>query len=404
MAELTETAIRAAIKAAEKPQKVFDAKGLYLLVAPPNSPGWRLKFYLPPRKERLMSLGTYPEVSLKRAREKRDEARKLIADGVDPAATRQAKKLAQVETFEGIAAEWLELQRKKFTAKTMLKAEWTFRDLLNPYIGSRPIKAITSPEILAVLRRLESRGKHETAHRTKQRAGQVFRYAIATGRAERDPTQDLRGALAPVVTSNHPAITDPKKVGELLRAIDAYDGQPTTEAALRLAPLVFVRPGELRAAEWSELDLDAAEWRIPASRMKMKEQHIVPLSRQAVEILQSLQSVTGPDGLVFPSLTNRNRPLSENSITAALRRMGYSGDEHTWHGFRTTASTLLNEQGWNPDLIELQLAHAERNAVRDAYNRAQRLPERRKMMQAWADYLDKLKAGKTIAIARKVPK
>lgn len=239
-----------------------------------------------------MSLGTYPEVSLKRAREKRDEARKLIADGVDPAATREAKKLAQVETFEGIAAEWLELQRKKFTAKTMLKAEWTFRDLLNPYIGSRPIKAITSPEILAVLRRLESRGKHETTHRTKQRASQVFRYAIATGRAERDPTQDLRGALAPVVTSNHPAITDPKKVGELLRAIDAYDGQPTTEAALRLAPLVFVRPGELRAAEWSELDLDAAEWRIPASRMKMKEQHIVPLSRPIASIRDRARMVS----------------------------------------------------------------------------------------------------------------
>lgn len=393
MGDLTETAIRAAIKTAEKPQKLFDGQGLYLLVAPPNSPGWRLKFYFPARKERLMSLGTYPQVSLKSAREKRDEERRQIADGIDPAVTRKAKRLAQAETFEGIAAEWLELQRKSFSAKTMEKAEWTFRDLLNPYIGSRPIKDITSPEILAVVRRLESRGRHETAHRTTQRAGQVFRYAIATGRAERDPTQDLRGALAPVVVTNHPAITDPKKVGELLRAIDSYDGQPTTEAALRLAPLLFVRPGELRAAEWSEFDLDGAEWRIPAPRMKMKEMHIVPLARQAIEIFRALEPVTGPDGLVFPSLTNRNRPLSENSITAALRRMGYSGEQMTWHGFRTVASTLLNEQGWNPDLIELQLAHAERNAVRDAYNRAQRLPERRKMMQAYADYLDGLKAG-----------
>jgi integrase len=407
VSELTETALRAGIKNAEKSrktQKIFDGKGLYLLVSPPSSPGWRLKFYFPPTKERLISLGTYPEVSLKRAREKRDQARRQIAEGIDPAAERKAQKLSQADTFAAIAAEWLDLQRKKFSPKTLEKAEWTFRDLLNPYIGSRPIKSITSPELLAVLRRLEGRGKHETAHRTKQRAGQVFRYAIATGRAERDPTQDLRGALAPIVVTNHAAISEPKKVGELLRAIDAYAGQPTTEAALKLAPLLFVRPGELRAAEWSEFDLDGSnpEWRIPAKRMKMGEQHLVPLSRQAVTILRGLEPVTGPDGLVFPSLTDRNRPLSENSLTTALRRMGYSGDQMTWHGFRTIASTLLNEQGWHPDLIELQLAHAERNEVRGAYNKAQRLTERRKMMQSWADYLDGLKAvdGKVVAIRR----
>jgi integrase len=404
MSELTETGLKDGIRKAlraGKPQKVFDAKGLYLLVSPPSSPGWRLKFYFPANKERLMSLGTYPEITLKRARQKRDEARSLIAEGVDPSVVKKAQKVSQANTFGAIADEWLELQRKKFSPKTMEKAEWTFRDLLKPFLGSRPITAITSPEVLAVLRRLESRGKHETAHRTKQRASQVFRYAVATGRAERDPTQDLRGALAPVVVTNHAAITDPKQVGELLRAIDAYSGQPTTEAALKLAPLLFVRPGELRAAEWSEFDLTAAEWRIPAPRMKMRELHIVPLSRQAVAILEKLEPVTGPDGLVFPSLTDRNRPISENSLTTALRRMGYSGDQMTWHGFRTIASTLLNEQGWNPDLIELQLAHKDQNDVRDAYNRAQRLPERRKMMQAWADYLDGLKAGgKVIAIGR----
>jgi integrase len=233
--------------------------------------------------------------------------------------------------------------------------------------------------MLEVVRRLEARGKHETAHRTKQRASQIFRYAISTGRAERDPTADLRGALAPVVVKNHAAITEPTKVGGLLRAIDAYRGQPATEAAFKLAPLVFVRPGELRAAKWEEFTLDGDEpqWRIPAERMKMREQHIVPLSSQAVAILKALLPITGPQGYVFPSLRDSNRPMSENALTAALRRMGYAGTEMTWHGFRTIASTLLNDQAWHPDLIELQLAHAERNEVRGAYNKALRLPERR---------------------------
>jgi integrase len=393
---LNESAIRAA-KATDKLYKRFDERGLYLAVTPSGSKLWRLQYWFG-GVEKLLSLGSYPDVSLKRARERRDEARRLLADGVDPSAKKKAEKLSQADTFAAIASEWLDLQRKKFSPKTLEKAEWTFKDLLNPYIGSQPIKTITAPDLLAVLRRLESRGKHETAHRTKQRASQVFRYAIATGRADRDPAADLRGALAPIVVKNHAAITDPAKVGELLRAIDGYSGQPATLAAFKLAPLFFVRPGELRAARWDEFTLDGKdpEWRIPAARMKMGELHVVPLAQQAVAILNELREVTGPDGYVFPALTDSNRPMSENALTAALRRMGYTGEEMTWHGFRTIASTLLNEQGWHPDLIELQLAHAERNSVRAAYNKAQRIPERRKMMQAWADYLDSLRASNNV--------
>ncbi len=390
---LTDTTIRSA-RPREKAYKLADGGGLTLLVNPNGSKWWRLRYRFSGR-EKMLSVGVYPDVPLKQARDKRDSIRKLIASGIDPSAQRVVEKRSQADTFATIAAEWLDLQRKTFSAATLEKAEWTINDLLNPFIGGLPIRAITAPEILAVVRRLEARGKHETAHRTKQRAGQIFRYAIATGKADRDPTADLRGALAPIVATNHPAITDPRAVGELLRAIHGYEGQPATECAMRLAPLVFVRPGELRAAKWEEFDLDAKEpeWRIPAARMKMRELHIVPLSTQAVEILRELQPLTGPTGYCFPSLRDSNRPMSENAITAALRRMGYTGDQMTWHGFRTIASTLLNEQGWNPDLIELQLAHAERNVVRDAYNRAQRLPERRKMMQVWADYLDTLCTG-----------
>lgn len=345
-------------------------------------------------KEKLLALGAYPDVSLKRAREKRDEARKLLADGIDPAERRVTEKHAQIDTFEVLASEWLNIQRKTFAPKTLEKAEWIFSDILLPYLRSRPIKTITATDVLIPLRKLEARGKHETAHRAKQRVSQVFRYAIATGRAERDPTADLRGVLTPIVVRNHPAITDPRGVGALLRSIDAYCGQPPTECALKLAPLVFVRPGELRAAAWSEFMLIGREpeWRIPAERMKMREQHIVPLCRQAVSLLNDLAPITGPQGYVFPSLTDLNRPMSENALTSALRRMGYSGGEMTWHGFRTIASTLLNEQGWHPDLIELQLARKERNSVRGAYNKAQRLSERRKMMQWWADHLDELKS------------
>jgi len=386
---LSESRIRAA-RPSDKAYKLYDERGLYLRVETSGSRLWRFK-YRHGGKERLLALGAYPDVSLKMAREKRDKARRLLGDGVDPSAHKQEAKAAETVTFAGVAAEWLELHRKRFAPATYEKAVWTFNDLINPYIGSRPIAAITAPELLAVVRRLETRGKHETAHRTKQRCGQVFRYAIATGRAMRDISTDLRGALAPVVSRNHAAIVEPRKIGALLRAIDSYIGYPPTQAALKLAPLVFLRPGELRKAKWSEIDLDRSEWRIPASRMKMHEQHIVPLAKQSVTILRELHMITGRNDYVFPSPRSSDRPMSENAVTAALRRMGYSGEEMTWHGFRSLASTSLNEQGWHPDLIELQLAHKERNEVRSAYNRAQRLAERRRMMQAWADHLDTLR-------------
>jgi len=385
-------------KPREKPYKLRDGEGLYLLVTPAGGRLWRLRYRYKGR-ESMLGLGQYPEVPLKMARERARDARELLADGRDPAAARRAERGAQADTFEAIAREWLSKQH--FEEATLEKAEWTFRDLLFPFIGNKPVRELTAPDILGVLRRIEARGKHETAHRTRQRASQVLRYAIATGRADSDPTRDLRGALTPVAKRNHPAITEPARVGELLRAIDGYIGDPATVAALKLAPLLFVRPGELRGAQWREFDLEAAEWRIPAERMKMREQHLVPLSRQALAILRQLQSITGQGRYLFPSLRTRERPISENTLGAALRRLGFSKDEMTAHGFRSTASTLLNEQGFAPDVIELQLAHAERDEVRGAYNKAQRLGERRKMMQAWADYLDGLrKSGNVVPIRR----
>jgi integrase len=383
----------------EKPYKVFDGGGMYLLVNPDGSRWWRLKYRFGGR-ERAISLGVYPTISLKRARERRTEAKSRLADGIDPSQERREEKLSRAVTFELVATEWLELHEKKLAPVTLDKARWMLAAFIFPRLGNRPIAYITAPELLAELRKIEATGAHETATRTKQRVGQIMRYAIATGRAERDITTDLRGALAPVVTRNRSAIIDPAKVGALLRAIDGYVGQPATYAALRLAPLVFVRPGELRAAEWSELDLQTSEWRIPAARMKMGEQHIVPLSTQAIAILGWLHPVTGYGRYVFPSLRSRERPLSNNTLNAALRRLGYGSEEMTAHGFRAMASTLLNEQGFPPDVIELQLAHAERNRVRAAYNRAQRLAERRKLMQAWADYLDQLRADTNSMLVR----
>jgi integrase len=389
---LTETRIRAA-KPAAKPYKVFDERGLFMLVKPNGNPCWHFKYRFEGR-EKLISLGTYPNVPLKRAREKRDDARRLVADGVDPSARRKAEKAALSDTFEAVAHEYLEVKRKSLAQTTADKRLSRFEAFLFPRIGTRPISRITVPEFLEALRRIERHGKNETAHRLRSESGQIFRYAIATARAERDITVDLRGALAPVVVRNHASITDPAGIGQLLRAIDGYQGrQQTTEAALKLAPLVFVRPGELRAARWEEISLEAAEWRIPAARMKMRDIHIVPLSRQAMEVLTDLAEITGPSGFVFPGMRDPNRPMSNNAITAALRRMGYTGEEMTWHGFRSLASTALNEQGYPPDVIELQLAHKERNEVRAAYNKAQRLDERRKMMQSWADYLDRLKGA-----------
>jgi integrase len=390
---LTVAAIQGA-KPHQKAYKLFDGGGLFLLIHPNGGRYWRLKYRIHGR-EKLLALGTFPDVTLAKARARRDEARKLVADKADPAIAKQAEKAAGGDTFRVLALEWL--SKQSLARATLDKATWIFEQLLFPELGDRPIRVINAPDILAVLRKIEARGAVETAHRAKQRASQVFRYAIATGRATHDPAADLRGALTPKDVEHRAAITEPKRVGELLRAIDGYVGQPSTHYALKLAPYVFVRPGELRAAEWSEFDLERAEWRIPAERMKMGEMHIVPLAPQAVDILRAIQPLTGSGRFLFPSLRTVSRPISEGTVNAALRRLGFSKEDMTGHGFRTMASTLLNEQGWHPDLIELQLAHAERNKVRAAYNRAQRLDERRKMMKAWADYLDGLRAGGDIA-------
>lgn len=389
--KLTHAALRSA-KPTQKPYKLSDGGGLYLLVNPNGASWWRFKYQFENR-EKLLSLGVYPHVTLQQARALRDEARRTLANGVDPSAKRQAEKSSTANTFEAVAKEWLALQEKKLAPATYAKAQWTLETLVCPYIGSRPIAKLGATEVLKVLKRIEGRGIHETAHRTRQRCSQVFRYAVQTERAAHDVTADLRGALAPVVSEHHAAVTEPARIGELLRAIDGYTGHIATAYALKLAPLLFVRPGELRHAEWTEFELDGFEpqWRIPADKMKMREQHLVPLSKQAVALLRELQPATGRGPYVFPSLRSRLRPMSNNTVNAALRRLGYTSEEMTGHGFRSLASTCLNEQGYHPDLIELQLAHAERNKVRAAYNKAQRLPERRKMMQAWSDYLDHLR-------------
>jgi integrase len=395
MPALTEIRVRNA-KSRERPYKLFDELGLFLLITPSANQHkgrlWRLR-YRYGDAEKLLSLGAYPAVSLKRAREKRDEARRLLADGVDPSVHRKIVEESRAETFEVIAQEWLAMRAKTTAAVTQAKALWLM-EMLFPHIGRRPIREVTPPELLAALRKIEARGHHESAHRAKQKCGQIFRYAIATGRAERDISADLRGALVPVISRNHASLANPAEVGALLRAIDGYEGQPITAGALKLAPLVFLRPGELRGARWAEFDLDGAEWRIPGERMKMGDLHVVPLARQAVVILRELHTLSGWGEYVFLSLLTLERPMSNNTVNTALRRLGYTKEQMTGHGFRSMASTLLNEQGFHPDLIELQLAHVERNKVRAAYNKAQRLAERRTMMQTWADYLDSLRTEK----------
>ncbi|MCG9065748.1 tyrosine-type recombinase/integrase [Laribacter hongkongensis] len=375
--------------------KYSDGKGLYLLVKPVGK-YWRLDYRFG-GKRKTLALGVYPSVSLKDARERRDEARKLLEGGADPGEARKAQKAAgslnAANSFEVIAREWHAKFLPTWTVGHADKIMRRFERDVFPWLGSRPVAEIDAPTLLAVLRRIESRGAIETAHRAMQSAGQVFRYAIATGRAQRNPAADLVGALAPAIKQSFPTITDPIRIAELLRAIDGYQGTLPTLCALRLAPLVFVRPGELRKAEWSEIDLDGSTWIIPAERMKMREKHVVPLSEQAVSILRELHPLTGGGPYVFPGARTNGRPMSENTVNAALRRLGYDKDTMTGHGFRHMASTLLNEQEWNRDAIERQMAHAERNQVRAVYNYAEYLPERRKMMQAWSDYLDALKAG-----------
>lgn len=402
--KLTDTAIKNA-KAAEKPRKLTDERGLFLLVNPNGGKWWRFKYRFG-GKEKLLSLGVYPDISLADARERREAARKLVAQGIDPGAVRkeeQAKAAEDALTFRVVALEWYEKKRPGWTEATAYnKLRQLERELL-PQLGSVPVKGVTPKIILNAVQRIEDRECHETARRVLQCCGQIFRYAVSADYVEIDPTPALRGALRAVAVRHRASITDPKAVGPLLRALWDYEGSPVVALALRFAPLTFVRPGELRHAEWSEFDEDAAEWRIPASKMKMKAQHIVPLSRQALEVLKALRPLTGSGRYLFPSERSAARPMSENTVNGALRRLGYSKEQMTGHGFRSMASTLLNEQGWNKDAIERQLAHAERNSVRAAYNFAEFLPERRRMMQRWADYLDaQRESGKVVPLFRAV--
>ena len=390
---LSDTAIKSA-KPRERPYKLFDTGGLYLEIRPTGARWWRLKYRHAGRENRL-SLGVYPDVSLRKARERRDEARRLVADGIDPSAQRKAEKAASADSFKSVALEWQSKHADRWAPSNREKvARFLERDVF-PWIGGRPVSELKASDFLPQLRRIESRGALETAHKVRQYCGMVMRYAVATGRAERDPCADLRGALPPKRIKRHmAALTDPKAVGDLLRAIDGFAGFFVTRCALKLSPLVFVRPGELRHAEWLEVDLDRAEWNIPASKMKMQEPHLVPLSRQAVEILRELQPLTGRGRYVFPGARTNGRPMSENAVLAAMRRMGYTKDEMTGHGFRALARTILDEVlGVRVELIEHQLAHAVKDPLGRAYNRTKHLPERRKMMQQWADYLDGLKSG-----------
>ena len=400
---LTDIQIRRA-KGDSKPYKLFDGGGLHLAVMPSGGKLWRLKYRVA-GKEKVLSLGAYPAISLAAARDAAKEARATIAAGGDPALDKRRAKVKAKQgaddTFDAIASEYV-AQRKRDGAKayapaTAAKADW-FISLLKPSIGPMPIAAIQPTDILAALRKLERRGNLESARRCLQFVGQVMRYAVATARLTADPSRDLKGALVPPRVKHHAAITDPGRLGELLRAIDGYQGDAMTLLALRLAPYVFVRPGELRQARWDEFDLAEAIWTIPFDKTKMRKPHAVPLSRQALAILHELHGITGADGgYLFPSLRSRARPMSENTLNAALRRMGFSRDEMTAHGFRTSASTLLNESGkWHPDAIERALAHGHSNAVRGVYAQGQHWDERVDMAQWWSDYLDTLRTGAAI--------
>ena len=391
-------------KPKDKQYKIFDADGLFLLISPKGGKWWRFKYRFG-GKEKLMSLGTYPEISLVEARGKRDEARKKVAKGIDPMQARKeqkAEKLKTKSTFELVAREWHKKFKPTWSGKYADEIIGRLEYNVFPWIGNIPINEIKAPELLMVLRRIESRGALETAHRVRTICGQVFRYAVATGRAERDTAADLKGAIPPTKPKHRAAITDPKELGGLLRAIDGYKGSFVMRYALKLAALLFVRPGELRRMEWDEVDLDAMEWNIPPKKMKTKNPHLVPLARQSVEILKELKPLTGSGRYVFPSPRTQKRPMSDNGVLSALRRMGIEKDEMTGHGFRAAARTLLDEVlQVRVDYIEHQLAHQVKDPNGRAYNRTAFLPERRKMMQTWADYLDGLKEGaKVIPIKR----
>jgi integrase len=390
-AVLTDSEIRKT-QAKDRDFKLFDGGSLFLLVRASGHRGWRFKYRVNGH-EKLISLGPYPTVSLAKARLKLRRAKALLLDGIDPSAKRRAEKYAGAESFEAVAREWYGSHACRWADSYSDHIIRRFERDIFPWIGNAPIRKITPGDLLACLRRIEARGTHETAHRVYQNICWVFRHAAVTRRCAYDPSAPIKGMLLPTREQHLASITEPAAFGELLRAIEAYTGSIVVRSALRLAPLVFVRPAELRGAEWPEFDFDAQEWRIPARRMKMRVPHIVPLSTQAIAILKDLKPATGDGKFVFPSPRSRSRPLSNVALLAALRRMGYEQGTVTVHGFRASASTLLNEQGWRADAIERQLAHGERNLVRAAYNHAQYLAERRLMMQGWGNYLDQLRSG-----------
>lgn len=394
---LTDVAIRSA-KPGKKPAKLSDERGLYLLVNPSGGKWWRFDYrYAGSRK--TLSLGVYPDVTLKDARDRRDAIRKQLAAGVDPAEHRKTMKAAQsnraANSFESVAREWFDRYQPTWAISHASKIIQRLEKDIFPWIGGKPIAELTAPQLLTVLRRIENRGALDTAHRAHQNMGQVFRYAVATGRAERDPSRDLRGALASPKREHFAAITDPKAVGELLRAIDGFRGTFTVQCALKLAPLFFVRPGELRTAKWEQFDFEKAEWRYYVT--KTKSEHLVPLSTQALAILKDLKDLTWNRKYVFPGRDPR-KPMSNAAVNAALRRMGYdTKTEITGHGFRAMARTILHQElDIRPEVIEHQLAHRVPDALGTAYNRTKFLKERTFMMQQWADFLDKLKSGELL--------
>jgi integrase len=391
---LTDKAIKNA-KPRKKRVRLFDERALYLELSPKGGKWWRLKYRFDGKEKRL-SLGVYPDVGLKAARDRRDAARKLLSDGIDPAAHRVAVSQARAEgaanSFEVVGREWHAKFSPGWAESHAVRVERVLERDIYPWIGGRPIAEVTPPELLSVIQRIEGRGALETAHRALGNCSQVFRYAVATGRLKSDPSRDLRGALPPFKGKHLAATTEPKRLAEILRAMDGYQGTFPVICAMRLAPLVFVRPGELRKAEWKDIDLDAAEWRYTVT--KTDTDHIVPLSRQAVKILRELQPLTGQGRYVFPGARSSSRPMSDNAILAAMRRLEIGKEEMSGHGFRAVARTILDEVlGVRPDFIEHQLAHAVRDPNGRAYNRTAHLAERRAMMQQWADYLDELKAG-----------
>jgi len=374
------------LKPKEKTYRVFDGEGLFLEVLPSGGKSWRIKYFFHGQEKRL-GLGPYPYLTLKAARARRDELKTILAQGLDPAVADRAKG---ENTFAALAQKWYAAREPGWAESHKEKIWARFEKDLFPALGARPIKEITVPELLAVVRKIEARGAVDSAHRTLQSCGQVWRFAVAEGVAERDITADLRGALKTVKKKNYPTITDPKEIGNLLRAIEGYPGNEVVRLALRLAPLVFLRPGELRCAEWREIDFESAMWKLPAERMKSRKRHQVPLCRQALGILRELRAVTGQGRYLFPGMRTQTDPISDMTLVNALRRLGYGPEDFCAHSFRSMASTVLHENGFNSDWIEVQLAHQDKNPIKAAYNHALYWEDRKKMMAWWGDYLESL--------------